>query len=773
MCRGCVHCSLEHIFESFGSVIRGGNATWRMVPTDNQEDSIIFNKSAIDRGLFRSTSLKKAISIIQKNQSTSQDDVFMKPDETKVTGMRHGSYDKLNFKGYVPEETTIYNGDIILGKVSPIQPIGNSNKTYKDSSEVYKSHAPGVVDKVYTDIQNHEGYDMRKMRIRSERVPMIGDKFCSLYGQKGTVGITLKHSDMPFTKNGITPDIIINPNCFVGSTLVTSSYGLSKRIDSFCSDGLEEVLTWNGNEFVTSFSLGLENKGVRETMTVRLSDGRTLVCTPEHKFKVYNQNEDTYEYKEARLLHTQNDPQADKLLMGMEGTEDVKCIKESGWVLTVGNVRFGYNTPMMRINTHLLANTMGYIFSDNWNTELVQFVRSLGLRRVEIENITQKQYIKNLMLANSTPTSFVREFIAGYFSSIGIAPEVNTETYTSFNKVQAHISDHSKRSIIMDILSVLGVEYELINQETITINNNTQYFNKIGFRHEYMKSSKMFACVLFERQGIYSNVLDYLDYIECRDVMENGFKKYYMAIESKYINPEPEMVYDIGVAEHHNFIADGVCVSNCIPSRMTIAQLIETLMGKTCAIQAREGDGTPFVDTDIEAIKTELEGLGYNRNGTEYLYNGMTGLRFKAEIFIGPTYYHRLKHLVLDKIHARARGPRTLLTRAPPEGRARDGGLRLGEMERDSLLAHGTSKLLKEKLVDTADAYTTYVCDECGLFAQRVFKKESTHHATERDVYFCAGCKNYSKISKVMIPYAFKLLCQELAAMNVAPRIKT
>ena len=114
---------------------------------------------------------------VQKNQSTGQDDQLTKPDPTKVAGLRIGSYDKLNDKGFAPEETVVVNGDIILGKISPIQPTGNSTKTHKDSSETYKSHASGVVDKVYTNIYNNEGYEMRKMRIRSERIPQIGDKF--------------------------------------------------------------------------------------------------------------------------------------------------------------------------------------------------------------------------------------------------------------------------------------------------------------------------------------------------------------------------------------------------------------------------------------------------------------------------------------------------------------------------------------------------------------------------------------------------------------------
>jgi DNA-directed RNA polymerase II subunit RPB2 len=132
------------------------------------------SQAAIDRGLFRSTSLKTYKLAIQKNQSTSQDDIFIKPDRSQVAGMRQGSYDKVNEKGFAPEETRVENGDIIIGKVSPIQPVGNSGKVFKDSSEVYKAHIPGVIDKIYTDIFNSEGYEMRKGRTRSERIPHIG-----------------------------------------------------------------------------------------------------------------------------------------------------------------------------------------------------------------------------------------------------------------------------------------------------------------------------------------------------------------------------------------------------------------------------------------------------------------------------------------------------------------------------------------------------------------------------------------------------------------------
>jgi DNA-directed RNA polymerase II subunit RPB2 len=207
----------------------------------NMEDSLIFNAASVDRGLFRSATYKKYISKAQKNQSTAQDDIFMKPDSTKVVGMRHGSYDKLNDKGYVPLETVINNDDIIIGKVTPIQNVGNSNKEFKDASEVYKAGAPGAIDRVYIDIQDQDGYPTRKVLVRSTRTPRVGDKFASSYGQKGTCGIKLQGIDMPYNKFGIRPDIILNPNAIPSrqtiGQLLESLVGKVAALEGFEGDG--------------------------------------------------------------------------------------------------------------------------------------------------------------------------------------------------------------------------------------------------------------------------------------------------------------------------------------------------------------------------------------------------------------------------------------------------------------------------------------------------------------------------------------------------------
>ena len=165
----------------------------------NQEDSMVFNQSAIDRGLFRADILKKYHSEIDKNPSTNQDDLFSKPDKNKVADMKQGDYSKINEKGYVPEETDIKNETFIIGKVSHIQPTGNDSKALKDNSEIFKSNVDGVIDRVHKDIYNAEGYGMINVRVRTERIPEIGDKFCltpehevlTTKGWKGIADVTL------------------------------------------------------------------------------------------------------------------------------------------------------------------------------------------------------------------------------------------------------------------------------------------------------------------------------------------------------------------------------------------------------------------------------------------------------------------------------------------------------------------------------------------------------------------------------------------------------
>lgn len=203
---------------------------------------------------------------------------------------------------------------------------------------------------------------------------------------------------------------------------------------------------------------------------------------------------------------------------------------------------------------------------------------------------------------------------------------------------------------------------------------------------------------------------------------------------------------------------------HAIPSRMTIGHLVETIMGKVGCMKGEQADATPFTSVTVQDVSKLLRELEYQRYGNEVLYNGFTGKKLNAQIFFGPVYYQRLKHMVGDKVHARARGPLQVLVKQPCEGRSRDGGLRFGEMERDCMVAHGAAHFLRERLMEVSDKYTTHVCDICGLICEAMIK---------RNTFNCKQCRNTTRISKIHLPYACKLLFQELMSMGIAPRLMT
>ncbi|TEB38911.1 DNA-dependent RNA polymerase II second largest subunit [Coprinellus micaceus] len=211
-------------------------------------------------------------------------------------------------------------------------------------------------------------------------------------------------------------------------------------------------------------------------------------------------------------------------------------------------------------------------------------------------------------------------------------------------------------------------------------------------------------------------------------------------------------------------VPDLVINPHAIPSRMTIGHLVECLLSKVATLIGNEGDATPFTDLTVEAVSNFLRQKGYQSRGLEVMYHGHTGRKLQAQVYLGPTYYQRLKHMVDDKIHSRARGPVQILTRQPVEGRSRDGGLRFGEMERDCMISHGIAGFLKERLFEASDAYRLHVCDICGLTAIANLKKQS---------FECRACKNKTACSQLYIPYAAKLLFQELQSMNIAARLYT
>jgi len=380
-------------------------------------------------------------------------------------------------------------------------------------------------------------------------------------------------------------------------------------------------------------------------------------------------------------------------------------------------------------------------------------------------------------------SSVKREFLSGYQGGDGSKVVVNMTTQNQ----QVRIRPIPMRSLIKEDIKNSHRKYledmqELFNNfdiKTSICEYKTKYEDRVDFRlaislakkniekcmdiiaYRYCNHKRRESRCAIEYFKTMTNGIkfEYAQFKECfqKDHLVTTFVK-----EIKNIDPED--VYDFTtISENHSFIANSFVSHNCIPSRMTIAQLKETVLGKVLLELGLFGDGTSFGEFEIARICKELSNLGYESHGNDVLYNGMTGEQLEADVFIGPVFYQRLKHMVNDKEHSRAIGPMVVMTRQPAEGRARDGGLRFGEMERDCMISHGAGRFTKDRIYHASDAYQIFTCQKCGLIAI---------YNHEKNIHVCNTCKNYTHFNKVNIPYSFKLLMQELITMNIAPRIK-
>lgn len=1252
----------------------------------NQDDSIIFNQSSIERGLFRSSSYKKWGSKIEKNQSTSQDDKFMKPDPSKLTGTRHVNYDKLNDKGYVPEETEVNNGDVIIGKVSPIQPVAGSNKCYKDSSEIYKSLEPAIIDKVFDGLQDNEGYDIIKIRTRSERIPKVGDKFClkidpenpfevltgrgwltlenitmddeiatlvngnelvyskpigiytlnyngkmyKVRSQQVDLDVTMDHNmyvnienngyilteaknikgknykfkmnceinninnnidKLDFDINNITrlPDYILNLNLKdsrkifdeininvsynkelcddimklgIHSGYVTSlEYDIDNKyyirkcenneqeinseneqeyeyngkvgclevpshvfmirqnnknvwIGNCCYVEDTEVLTDNGWILIKDLTMNhkvaslMEDDSLEYHNPIALqqfdhtdelykinSNHVDLIVTKNHhmyvgtkegknfkrkmaseiynKLITYKKNVDVFEpenpigniftikgikkekndkdkkenkkeenkdkpkilYLDILIDYSENYSSEDKTInkklnfintklvnYKKTNTLDIsdsktinKYIKEIfNLECDVSKMKF---RPIIKRESNIIteleypefydrkiSNTYDksmdeyktennkqkcsedinidmnswLIFFGIWMAEghavssgeyvsiathkpRVKYALNVALKNIDINCCKYKEHTKDIQYncwrifdkriynffkdlsvgavnkklpdwvwnltreqcrvlifgmwlgdgsedisvnKDSGTSTSLKKYVtsssrladdfqrlclhAGFCTNKRIKCEegnvglgknkivvasttsyilsiITSQVTPSVNKNVKSIEDQSMFNDLEDTRPKIVDKYKIDNltkEELDKIEENKKiknYSDKYISWSDYYKglelkkyrtsqiikdNNKIYeeSCKLFDdnsdsenkiskdytlnndkikskqtkidnenskneklskgelekqkyeikRANVNNLIQEETNYINNLNVSNTG-KVYCCTVPGKgviYVRRNGLAVWcgqsrhgqkgTIGLTLHRAdmpFTKDGITPDlivnpQAIPSRMTIGQLVECLLGKVATLKGVEADGTPFKRLDLEKLKDELEKLGYDRNCNEFMYNGMTGEKLRVPIFIGPTFYQRLKHLTADKMHSRARGPTTMLTHQPPEGRSKEGGLRNGEMERDVLISYGMSKFLKERLLDASDIHSCYVCGECGLFAKRVIQKTSSSTPKNNDTYECIGCRNNTNIKKVIIPYAFKLLIQELMSMNIAPRIK-
>ncbi len=225
----------------------------------------------------------------------------------------------------------------------------------------------------------------------------------------------------------------------------------------------------------------------------------------------------------------------------------------------------------------------------------------------------------------------------------------------------------------------------------------------------------------------------------------------------KLVEPEDLPFTEEGV------VPDLIVNPHAMPSRMTVAHMLEMLGGKVASLKGRHIDGTPFSGESEDALKEALKEAGFKSNGTEVLYDGRSGKMLEAEIYMGVIYYQKLHHMVANKLHSRSRGPVQILTRQPTEGRSRKGGLRFGEMERNCLIGHGTAMVIKDRLLDQSDGTTEFICgnEDCGHIAILDSNGELR----------CPVCGEKSDIHQIQTSFAFKLLMDELRSLGVTMRL--
>jgi hypothetical protein len=721
----------------------------------------------------------------------------MRPDPDKVIGMRHTSYEKLNEHGYVPEEIEVVNGDIIIGKVTPLQdPIGN--KQYKDSSDVYKSHEPAVIDRLYTGIQNQDGYEIRKVVLRSERTPKVGDKYCcfssdhdilTTTGWVNVADVTLEHkvaslidgkrleykNPTELQSYDINEDVYVvdsnqvslkvtkNHRMYIADRagkkfkidLAENIYGKQRKYKKNISEYIPEnpmnvfklpaykdqpEKDLNMDAWLSFFGIWMAEGCSEKTRRVQFA---------AHKQRVKDELTRVCEILGYELRH--NKDNADDIVLNKWCIRD-KQLTEYLTPLSVGAVNkklpewvWQLNTSQCRILIH------GMMLGDGCDSS--------------IDELNHKNYSENNFFGHEMDNGTKRydtssTILADQFQRLCLHAGFSTNKKLKCEAGYEAVGKTGKNEGVVFKTSVDAWRLTIIETQNEPLVNKTVSAGKQLDRYENY-NGRVYCCTVPTTDGVI--------YVRRNGMpVWCGNSRYGQKGTCGILLEGQDMPFN-----KYGIRPDIILNPNAIPKRQTIGQLDECLLSKVCALDCYDGDGTSFEPYDFKKVEKRLEELGYDSKGYEELVNGMTGQKLNVNIFFGPTYYQRLKHMVLDKIHSRSRGPRTMYTRQPPEGRTRDGGLRCGEMERDAIIAHGISKFLHEKMMYNSDAYATYVCDLCGLFAQRAIRKENTKEPSSTDTYYCPSCNNCNKISKVIIPYAFKLLIQILLAMNIAPRIKT
>lgn len=734
----------------------------------NQEDSVMINKSALDRGLFTSTYYKSYRDQCSKNHSTGEEEIFTKPDPNTTAHMKPYNYSKLGDDGLVPVNTHVDGNDVLIGKVMPHKIQGAIHP--RDTSHMMKANDEGHVDMNYIGT-NADGYKFAKVRIRKYRKPMIGDKCASRMAQKGTIGMVYNHQDMPFAKTGIVPDLIMNPHaipsrmtigqlmeCIMGKACChIGSLGDSTPFNDCTVEGIASVL---------------EKSGMERYGNEILYNGRTgeMIQTEIFIGPTYYQ----------RLKHMVADKQhcltEDHDVLTSDGWKPIAEVTMYDQVATLHGDKLVYEHPKAVLSFPDFSGKMYHIKNQAVDLNVTlnhrMYISTCHTRKrewsdyrlVPAEEIVGKEvrYKKNAVWDAPDYQFILPASGEGYREHPRAAKIVDMDAWLTFfgiwmaegwtttyekndgydtKRVQICICKERVRDALFPALEKLGYTYNL-HDDKCTINECQLY--------AYMKDLSVGAPQKQLPDWVWS-----LSQNQCRKLIyamqlgDGSFSKtstvYYTSSE-KLADQFMQLCLHAGWSGNkHLHHAKG--------NRATLkdGRVIESHhdLWKVTVVVQRLNPTVNHTHSHKQNIQSEEV---YDFTGPVYC------LQVSSEVFM----VRRNGKAVWTGNSRGSNGPVVLMTRQPAEGRARNGGLRFGEMERDAIVAHGASAFLKERMQDTSDNYRVFICRQCGLICTA---------NPEKKIYKCTNCKNSADITQVRIPYSMKLLIQELMTMSVAPRM--
>ena len=651
----------------------------------NQEDSIMINRSFLQRGGFRSIFYRTYKDEEKKNQSSGEEERFYKPDPLVTRQMKNANYEKLKETGFVPENHYVDNDDILIGKVVPLRvPTGMvlpaGTKKYRDVSRTMRNNEVGWVDRIFRN-RNGEGYSFAKVRVRQDRIPEIGDKFC----------LTSDHDVMTLGR-GWVPIAEVTTDDWVAQLNRESGkmeYVHPKETFAFAHTGEMYEVETQGLSLKTTLN---------HRMWVQRRDHPDFELIEAHKMRgkrVRFQSaaevecaDGTYDLGE---FHFEGDTMNAWLtFVGIWYAEGWSYINEEQ---SIRRVEFAANKP--RVQEALVDACNRLDFKYSFNTKSEKFYvneRTIAYMLKELSvGAVNKKIADWVFLLSAAQT---RLFLEGMCLGDGHETETSLAYYTSSINLRDNVQQLCQHAgWTSEYMKTSDVGHTVMKKDRTLITTTAEAW-RIGIRRTRLRPTLNHGHV-HTQSGQREEITQFSGHVYCISVPSEVFLVrrngvcVFTGNSSRHgqkgtcgmiLAAEDMPQTSMGV------IPDIIINPHCIPSRMTIAQLMETLLGKVGCEVGAVGDGSPFNSTTVEGLASLLrDGLGLEPYGNEILYNGFTGRQMETNIFVGPVFYQRLRHCSTDKLHSRASGPLVMLTRQPAEGRAREGGLRFGEMERDCL----------------------------------------------------------------------------------------